>query len=561
MKSPDNQIKCLLVYPEFSTFSFWNTKASIQTSGAKATTPPLGLLTVAALLPQHWHFRILDLNARSFDQEDWDWADLIATGGMLPQQRGLLDVIERAKKDQKFVIVGGPDATNQPDIYQQADARILNEGEITIPQWLASWRSGEPRGIFKTADRPDISKTPIPRYDLINMKDYYYMGVQYARGCPFNCEFCDIIELYGRKPRHKTPEQFIAELQNIYDLGFRGYIEIVDDNFIGNKRNVKRELLPAIIEWQNKFKKPFYFGTEASMNMADDLPLLQQMKEAEFKWVFMGIETPDPELLTMTQKSQNTIKPIAERVRTIYEYGIIVTAGFIIGFDNEKKHMDRAMIACIEETGICMAMVGLLVALPGTQLSRRLVKEKRLMNMEGKTLESSFINVEKYSQDTHQGMVDQTIAGLNYITTRDRLDILDEYAKIIRAIYEPKSYFERALRTAKSMKWRKSRRHHFWEQKRTLRALLVMCWRMTKDKKTRWLFWKTGCQAFMLGLHRYEVVMTILSIYMHFDQQSQNLLKILAKQKVAQANLPRSTQVAAQTSPPSEVSEVSEVAM
>ena len=547
MKSPDDKIKCLLVYPEFSTFSFWNTKEAIQTTGAKATTPPLGLLTVAALLPQHWEFRVLDLNATTFIQSDWDWADLIATGGMLPQQKGLLEVIELANKDKKFVIVGGPDATNQPDIYANADARILNEGEITIPLWLSSWRNGESRGIFKTADRPDISQTPIPRYDLINIKDYYYMGVQYARGCPFNCEFCDIIELYGRKPRHKTPEQFVAELQNLYDLGFRGYVEIVDDNFIGNKRNIKRELLPAVIAWQIKNKKPFYFGTEASMNMADDLPLLQQMKEAEFKWVFMGIETPDPDLLNMTQKSQNTIKPITERVRTIYDYGIIVTAGFIIGFDNEKKHMDKAMIACIEDTGICMAMVGLLVALPGTQLSRRLVKEKRLMDMAGNVLDTSYINVAKFSKDTKLGAIDQTIAGLNYITTRDRIEILDEYRNIIRTVYDPKNYFDRALRTAKSMKWRRARRHHLWEQKRTLRALLIMCWRMTKDKKTRWLFWKTALQAILLGLHRYEVVMTLLSIYLHFDKQSNNLLSILADQIKAQASLPRSTQIAAQS--------------
>ena len=207
------------------------------------------------------------------------------------------------------------------------------------------------------------------------------------------------------------------------------------------------------------------------------------------------------------------------------------------------------MITCIEETGICMAMVGLLVALPGTQLSRRLVKEKRLMDMEGKNLETSYINVAKFSSDTNLAAIDQTIAGLNYITTRDRIEILEEYSNIIRTVYSPKSYFDRALHTARSMKWRRPRRHHLWEQKRTLRALAVMTWRMTKDKKTRWLFWKTALQAVILGLHRYEVVMTLLSIYMHFDKQSNNLLKILDEQIKSQASLPRSTQVAAQSVP------------
>ena len=249
MKSPDDIVKCLLVYPEFSAFSFWNVKDAIRDAGAKTTTPPLGLLTVAALLPQNWQFKLMDLNTGPLDESDWQWADLIATGGMLPQQDGLVDVIDKAKKDGKFVIVGGPDPTSQPEIYKNADALVLNEGEITIPLWLDAWRKGNPRGIFTTAEKPDVSLTPIPRFDLVNFSNYFYMGVQYARGCPFNCEFCDIIELYGRKPRHKSPEQFIAELQKIYDLGFRGYIEIVDDNFIGNKRNVKRELLPALIKW------------------------------------------------------------------------------------------------------------------------------------------------------------------------------------------------------------------------------------------------------------------------------------------------------------------------
>jgi radical SAM superfamily enzyme YgiQ (UPF0313 family) len=541
MKNPDDIINCLLVYPEFSAFSFWNVKDAIRDAGAKATTPPLGLLTVAAIFPQHWNFRLLDLNAHTFSEEEWAWADLIATSGMLPQQEGLLAVIERAKKDGKFVVAGGPDPTSQPHIYRDADALVLNEGEITIPAWLDAWRAGNPRGVFQTAEKPDVSQTPIPRFDLINMKDYYYMGVQYARGCPFNCEFCDIIELYGRKPRHKSPEQFLSELQKLYDLGFRGYIEIVDDNFIGNKRNVKRELLPALIEWQKKHRKPFYFGTEASMNLGDDVPLLELMREAQFKSVFMGIETPDPELLEMTQKSQNTVRPITERVHKVYEHGIFVSGGFIMGFDNEKKNMDKSMIACIEDAGICMAMIGLLVALPKTQLTRRLLQEKRLIDMQGNLMTQAAMDTTKIRRDMKSGVVDQTLAGLNFITTRDRCEILAEYGNTVRTVYETRSYFDRALRTARMMRYRKPRLHHPWELKRNLRSMIVMSWRMTLNKKTRWLYWRNFFGGAMLGLYRFEIVMTLMSIYQHFAKQSAYLLGVLDSQMEFQSTLPQKT--------------------
>ncbi len=545
MKNIDDQVNCLLVYPEFSQFSFWNTKEAIQTSGAKATTPPLGLLTVAALLPQHWNFRLLDLNAYEFSEEDWAWADLICTGGMLPQQDGTQKVIQRAIKDGKFVCVGGPDPTSQPELYEDADALVLNEGEITIPLWLESWRKGEMRGRFTSESRPDVTQTPIPRYDLVNINDYYYMGVQYARGCPFNCEFCDIIELYGRKPRNKTAQQFVAELQTIYDLGFRGYIEIVDDNFIGNKRNVKRELLPAVIEWQKQNGKPFYFGTEASMNMSDDTKLMELMRDAEFKWVFMGIETPDPDLLMATQKSHNTMRPIVDRVRRIYDYGIIVTAGFIIGFDGEKQGTDASIIKCIEDTGVCMSMVGLLVALPNTQLTDRLIREKRLINMKGEVIDSPKLCVEDVSDGLSMDVVDQTLGGLNYITTRDRIEILEEFANVVKTVYEPRRYFDRALKTARSMKYRFPRLQNWWELKRSLRSLVVMSYRMTINPRSRWLYWRNVFAGILLGGHRFEVVMTLSSVFLHFEKQSQYLLDVLQGQLVKQASLPRQVEAVA----------------
>ncbi|MDA9951027.1 B12-binding domain-containing radical SAM protein [Oligoflexaceae bacterium] len=540
---PDQNLNCLLVYPKFSLFSFWNTIEAIKYSGAKATTPPLGLLTVAAIMPQNWNFRLMDLNAYDFNEDDWAWADMICVSGMLPQQSGVVDIIKRAKKDGIYVCAGGPDPTSQPEVYADADALVLNEGEITIPLWIESWKKGKAKGVFSCEDKPDVSMTPVPRYDLININDYYYMGVQYARGCPFNCEFCDIIELFGRKPRHKSPEQFLTELEAIHATGFRGYIEIVDDNFIGNKRNVKRELLPALIEWQNKMKRPFYFGTEASMNMSDDDALLAQMRDAEFKWVFVGIETPDPDLLMMTQKSHNTMRPITERVRKIYKYGMIVTAGFIMGFDGEKKGTGKSIEQCIEDTGICMAMIGLLVALPKTQLTRRLKKEGRMLDYNGVAGSDSGIN----SRDIESGqlapdVIDQTLAGLNYVTTRSRIEILEEFIELVANVYSPKSYFARALKTAQAMPYKFPRMQSFWELKRSMKSLVMLSIKMTMNSETRPYFIKNFFVGLSMGLRRFETVMTLSSVYLHFYKQSRYLIKVLNEQVVAQASLPASTE-------------------
>jgi radical SAM superfamily enzyme YgiQ (UPF0313 family) len=539
MKSQNENINCLLVYPEFSQFSFWNTKEAIQTSGAKACNPPLGLLTVAALLPRHWNFRLMDLNVGKFDEESWQWADLVCTGGMLPQQVGLLTIINKANQDGKFVCAGGPDPTSQPEIYSNADALVLNEGEVTIPIWLHSWSQGKPAGIFSSEQKADMTKSPPPRYDLIDINDYYYMGIQYARGCPFNCEFCDIIELYGRKPRQKTVSQFMVELDQLYSQGFRGYIEIVDDNFIGNKPNVSRELLPRLIEWQAGHRHPFYFGTEATINAADDDKLLRLMRDAGFKSVFIGIESPDPELLVQTQKSFNATRPIVERVQRFYEYGIMVHAGFIMGFDNEKPNTDQAILKCIEDTGICMSMIGLLVALPNTQLTRRLISEKRLINMKGKIIDIPELALEQYESDLSTHVIDQTQAGLNFITTRDRLEILNEYANAVRQAYDPRRYFDRALRTARMMKYRAPRTQGWWEMKRSIRSLVVMAWKMTLNSTTRRLYWRNVILGMGLGLHRFEVVLTLSSVYLHFHKQSNYLLGVLDEQIRRQARLPR----------------------
>ena len=293
--------------------------------------------------------------------------------------RGLSSCIELAQARGKPVVVGGPDVTSAPEAYAQADFQVLGEAEGVIEAFIEAWSAGSLKGVFEAEKfKIDVTKTPIPRYDLLKRSQYLYYGVQFARGCPFTCEFCDIIELYGRAPRVKTAEQILAELDTLYRTGYRGHLDFVDDNFIGNKKAVKA-VLPHLIAWQKAHGYPFQFSTEASINLADDAALLALMREANFLNIFVGIESPDPETLVSTQKKQNTRRVLDDSVRKIYRAGIFVHAGFIVGFDSEKDGVAAGMTDFIEAAAIPVCMVGLLFALPHTQLGRRLEKEGRML--------------------------------------------------------------------------------------------------------------------------------------------------------------------------------------
>jgi radical SAM superfamily enzyme YgiQ (UPF0313 family) len=414
-------MKVLLVNPEFPD-TYWSFRHALPFEGKKCAFPPLGLLTVSSLLPRSCERRLVDLNIEKLKTSQIEWADMVFVTGMLAQKESLHIVVERAKKLGKCIVLGGPYVTSTIEELPHADHIFQGEAETTLPQFFKDLERGEAKRVYKAAERPPLSLAPIPDFGLANLKRYSAMSVQYSRGCPFSCEFCDIIEIYGRVPRTKSNQQILAEFDALRSLGWRGTVFIVDDNFIGNKKNV-RQLMPALSEWQKKNDYPFSLLTEASVNLADDEDLLNHMREANFRRVFLGIETPVEESLKEAQKTQNRGN-LLESVKRIQNYGMEVMAGFIVGFDNDPADIFERQINFIRESAIPLAMVGMLNALPDTQLWKRLEKEGRLLG------EASGNN---------------TVSTVNFVPKMD-LDILvSGYHSIMRTIYKPSEYYQRVL--------------------------------------------------------------------------------------------------------------------
>lgn len=516
---PVSPCNVLLIYPRFLSGSFWNYGATCELVGAKYPAPPLGLITVAAMLPENWEVKLVDRNTEDLQDADLDWADLVFTGGMLPQQADALRIIRMCKEKDIPVAVGGPDATSSPETYAQADFRVLGEAEGIIEKFLDTWERGERSGLFEAEKfKADVTTTPIPRFDLLNFKNYVQVNVQYSRGCPFTCEFCDIIELYGRRPRTKTSAQMLAELDRLYELGYRGHVDFVDDNLIGNKKAVKA-FLPDLIEWQKSKNRPFEMSTEASLNLADDAALLKLMQEAGFFSVFIGIESPDPDVLNATRKKQNTRRDIARSVHRIYEAGIWVLAGFIVGFDEENDRVADEITALIEEAAIPVSMAGLLYALPTTQLTQRLAREGRLHADFGTD-----------DPDTLDG--DQCTAGLNFITRRDRAAILRDYREIIDRIYHPEAYFGRVRRVANMLKLDGANGEimgagFFHDVKMFGRLILAMTFTNTTYRGP---FWKTLIATIFTNFRAIKPVMMMIALYVHLGPFSRFVVEQIDKQ-------------------------------
>ena len=487
--------KVLMIFPRFNASSFWNYKATCELSGARYPAAPLGLITVAALLPKDWEIRLINRNTETLTDDDVHWADLVMTGGMLPQRNDALRIIEMCRAGDKPVVVGGPDVTSTPSFYSAANFQVLGEAEEIMDDFVAAWRGGATQGVFEApTGQTNITKSPIPRFDLLKLDHYLHVGVQFSRGCPFNCEFCDIIELYGRVPRTKTNEQVLAELDALFALGYRGHVDFVDDNLIGNKKALKK-FLPDLKRWMNEKKFPFEFSTEASINLADDAELLRALTETNFFAVFVGIESPDTESLVLMQKKQNTRRSLQDSIAKIYGAGIFVNAGFIVGFDSEKGSIANGMIECIEDTAIPICMVGLLYALPTTQLTRRLLAEGRL-----------------FSDDDLPNLGDQCTAGLNFETKRPRADVLRDYRAVLEAIYEPAAYFGRVRRVGRMLK--RSRSHRMLPG--DLRSFGRLLWRIPGAAPgVRRQFWKTVLDCIIHNPRALPYLVMIMALYLH----------------------------------------------
>ncbi len=422
-------MNALLIYPAFPE-TFWSFKYALKFIRKQSAYPPLGLLTVAAMLPKDWLKRAVDLNADPLTDQDLEWADLVFIGGMTVQRQSAFEVINRCQAAGLKVVAGGPLFTVEKEAFQKVDHLVLDEAELTLPAFLKDLKKGQPKKIYQASHLCELQHTPVPDWSLVNMQKYASMSIQFSRGCPFNCDFCNVTALFGHRPRLKTPEQVIAELDNIYNAGWRGNIFFVDDNFIGNRGYLKTHLLPALIDWR-RGKKGCVFITEASINLADDPDLMQMMVRAGFDSVFIGIESPEEASLAECRKLQNKDRDMLQSVRVIHRTGLQVQGGFIVGFDSDTPSIFQRQIDFIQKSGIVTAMVGMLQAPPGTQLFDRLKGENRLNG--------------KLSGDN--------VDGTTNIIPKMGLDHLRAgYRTIMQKIYTPKYYYRRIRTFLKEFK-------------------------------------------------------------------------------------------------------------
>jgi len=417
-------MRILLVYPRYPD-TFWGFRHALKFIGRKAAFPPLGLLTVAALLPAAWDARLIDMNVSPLSDQDIAWADFVFISAMTIQKDSARQLFTRCRQLGVKTVAGGPLFTTCHDDFPEADHLVLGEAELTLPPFLEDLARGVPRRIYADGRRADLTTTPLPRWELIDIDSYAAMNIQYSRGCPFDCEFCDITALFGRRPRSKTKGQVLAELESLNARGWRGAVFFVDDNFIGDRAKLKKELLPAMIEWMGANGLPFYFYTEASIDLADDPLLMEMMVRAGFEEVFIGIETPHDEGLAETGKVQNKDRDLLACVRRIQQAGMQVHGGFIVGFDSDPSTIFDRQIRFIQESGIVTAMVGMLTALRGTKLHERLAREGRLLG---------------------DATGNNTAITLNFTPRMEPAALIAGYRLILDTIYAPKHYYRRVIR-------------------------------------------------------------------------------------------------------------------
>ena len=491
-------MRALLINPKFPP-SYWSFEGALNLIGKKALLPPLGLITVAAILPQDWEFRLADRNCRDVTEEDWNWAEIVLISGMIVQHDDMVWAIQESKRRGLPVAVGGPYMTSVPDVGSKAgaDYLVLDEGEITIPQFVEALERGETSGYFTAnGQKADMSTSPVPRYDLLEFKDYSEMSLQFSRGCPFLCEFCDIIILYGRKPRTKSADQILAELQQIYDLGWRRSMFVVDDNFIGNKKTVK-PVLSAMAGWQEKHGYPFSLTTEASINLADDPELLDLMQDAHFGVVFIGLESTEPETLVMTKKTQNVRRSMIDQIDTINRSGLRVMGSFIVGFDGEEAGADDRILAFAEKTNIPHVMVSMLQSLPATHLTERLRKEGRLI--ETSTVDGAGLNTTQIT---------------NFIPTRPLRELAEQHVRAMWELYEPKAYMTRLYHHCMTLNRPAKKQAFIAPERREVMVFFLILWRHGFKRPSRGIFWKA---LWDIARHNRSALKAFLACCAHFE--------------------------------------------
>jgi radical SAM superfamily enzyme YgiQ (UPF0313 family) len=490
----------LLVYPKYPD-TFWSFKHALKFVSKKASFPPLGLLTVASMLPSGWNKKLIDVNAVHLKDSDILWADYVYISAMSVQSESANEIISRCKSLNTKIVAGGPLFTSSPELYPAVDHLVLNEAEITLPLFLKDLEQGRAEHIYTSDEWADITTTPLPLWNLVPIKNYTSMNIQYSRGCPFDCDFCDITVLYGRKPRTKSKEQVIAELDALYHTGWKGPVFFVDDNFIGNKSKLKKDILPAITDWNEKRKHPFFFNTEASINLADDDQLMLQMVKAGFEAVFIGIESPNYESLVECNKILNSKRDLISSVKKIQQAGLEVQGGFIVGFDNDPPKIFEDLTNFIQESGIVTAMVGLLNAPRGTRLHKRLETEGRMLK--------DFTG-------------NNTDFSINFIPRMDIKALTEGYQKILNKIYSPKHYYERVMLFLKEFEPKKKKIFHI--NSGYILALFKSMVKLGVIGKERIYYWKLFFWSLFVKPHLFSLAILFTIYGFHFRKISNGSL-------------------------------------
>ncbi len=487
-----SNMNILLVYPETPS-TFWSFRNALRFISKKSAEPPLGLLTIASMLPSHWHKKLVDMNVSPLKDKAIAEADYVFLTGMDIHKASFKQIVRRCNEIGTPVVAGGPMVTIDHNEFLGVDHFILNEAEFTLPAFLDDLEHGRPKKIYESDEYPDIEQTPIPQWDLLDMRKYAGMSVQFSRGCPYNCEFCSITVLNGRRPRTKNAEQFLAELDALYNAGWRGDIFVVDDNFIGNKKIIKHELLPALIEWNREHNQPFTFGTEVSINLAEDTELTSLMVQAGFDHAFIGIETPNTESLSECGKTQNLKSDMLAAIRKLHKAGIRVSGGFILGFDHDPPAIFEQHINFIRNSGIVTAMVGLLNAPAGTRLFQRLKHENRLLqNISGDNMDGS----------------------INFIPSMHYQKLVAGYKKVLETIYSQGEYYQRCVHFLKEFQPRVKRAGGV--TLRDIKALLQSMWILGVLEKGKRYYWKLILLSLFKYPKKFPLAVTLAIYGFHF---------------------------------------------